>query len=103
MNVRRTKLHRETGLLRTSFPLLPSPHGSFLGGRGFLIHRAVERGFGLAERCWSIEVCGFLGLSHMIDVLNVRARSSNEQDSSVTETEVADGLVAGGEGIEVER
>ena len=39
----------------------------------------------------------------MIDVLNVRARSSNEQDNSVTETEVADGLVAGGEGIEVER
>ena len=39
----------------------------------------------------------------MIDVLNVRARSSNEQDNSVTATEVADCVVAGGEGIEVER
>ena len=39
----------------------------------------------------------------MVDVLNVRARSSIEQDNSVTATAVADGVVAGGEGIEVER
>ena len=97
-------VHRDEITANLLSPPIVTSCQIIFSGQGFPIHKApVERGFGLAESCWSIEVCGFLVLSHMVDVLNVRARSSIEQDNSVTETEVADGLVVGGEGIEVER